>query len=127
MRSDSYVVDVLDQLWVLHVFDVQGEEDILSVPLRIGSRGEYEIFQDSFKAALVARCPFHRDAAKCPSCRPADREVWLSKFTDWVKDAYSAMPFPPSPVMDEDLPEVVRLSMGCVYRQDDGPESSSIN
>ncbi len=127
MRSDSYVVEIDGECWVLHVFDVQGEDDILAVQLRLGSMGEYPSFQDSFEAALREKSHDHLVAASCPECRPRDRTAWLSLFTDWVKDAYSVMPYPPSPIESEDVPEVVRLSMSCVYNQDDEPETSSLN
>lgn len=127
MRSDSYVLEVDGHFWVLHVFDVQGEEDVLAIQLRLGSRREYEAFPGDFEAAIMQKSKAHPVASECPECRPSDRGRWLSLFTDWVKDAYSAMPTPPLPVEAEDVPEVVRLSMECVYNQDDDPETSSMN
>lgn len=127
MRSDSYIMAVDGQHWVLHVFDVQGEEDILAVQLKIGSRDEYLSFQDSFQEAFLEKSPGHRGAACCPACRPEDRSAWLLLFSDWVKDAYLSMPSPPTPVETKDVPEVVRLSMQCVYRQEEDIEASDVN
>jgi hypothetical protein len=127
MRSDSYVVEVDEDFWVLHVFDVEGEDDVLAIQLRLGSREECDAFPDAFEAAVMRKSKAHPVASGCPECRPSDRDRWISLFTDWVKDAYSDMPTPPTPVEAENVPEVVRLSMECVYRQGDEPETSSVN
>lgn len=127
MRSDSYVVEADGHCWVLHVFDVQGAKDILAVPLRLGSRDEYKSFQDAFQDAFTSKSGLHRRAARCAACAPRDGDEWVSVFADWVKDAYSAMPSPPVPVDGDALPEVVRLSLKCIYDQGEDPGDSSLN
>jgi hypothetical protein len=127
MRNDSYVVEIDEDFWILHVFDIQGEDDVLAIQLRLRSREECEAFPDDFGVAMVQKSKSHPVASGCPECRPSDRDLWTSMFTDWVKDAYSAMPTPPCPVDSKDVPEVVRLSMECVYNQDDTPEMSFMN
>lgn len=127
MRSDSYVVEALGYCWVLHVFDVQGMADILAVPLRLSSREEYRSFQDAFQDAFVAKSGIHGEAARCPACGSRNEDEWVSRFSDWVKDAYSAMPAPPVPVEGDALPDVVRLSLGCVYSQGEKLGTSSMN
>jgi hypothetical protein len=113
MRCDSFSVEADGRCWVLHVFDVEGEEEDIGVFLSLGS-GEYASFLDDFQSSVMAQGPSHGLAALCPGCRPRDRSEWLPRFSDWVKAAYSSMPFPPTTHDEEDVPQVVRLSLECI-------------
>lgn len=125
MKCDAYPLEAEGKFWVLHVFTVDGEPDELAIVLTLPERQGMVEFQDGFEAALAGAAPSHRRASGCAECRP--KESWTPAFTEWVKAAYLSLPVPPSPVETEDVPEVVRLSLECVYRQDFPAPASSAN
>lgn len=108
MRSDSFFLEDGGRFWVLHVFDVPGEDDVLAVTLNIKSAEAYPGFQREFSQCLELVRGSHPDGPLCEACRPRAGLNWLSSFSDWLKAAYAAMGDPPSPV--DDVPDVVRLS-----------------
>jgi len=111
---------------MMHAFIVDGEDDVLAVHLRLGSREEYEGFHDRFRSSFRSRAPFHAPAAKCEECRPGLDE-WAPLFFEWVRDSYAHMPVPPSPVEPIDVPEVVRLSMESLYGRGADADPSGLN
>ncbi len=127
MRCDAYPLEAEGKLWILHVFDVEGEQEELAVVLALPEREDIGRFQDLFDAAMRETAPGHRTAAMCPECLSRDRGSWAPAFNGWVKAAYLSLPVPPSPVETADVPELVRMSLECVYRQGLPAQSSCAN
>ncbi len=125
MKCDAYPLETEGRFWILHVFIVEGEEEELAVVLTLPERQDMAEFQDGFEAALAGAAPSHRSASGCAECR--SRKDWTTAFTEWVRATYLSLPVPPSLVETEDVPEVVRLSLECVYRHSLPSSASSSN
>ena len=125
MRTDSFFLEYEGKFWVLHVFDVDGEEDVFGITLNLLAAEGYLGFQNTFHQCLDLVRADHPDAALCESCRPRVGLEWMSRFSDWVKAAYAAMPVPPSPVPE--VPEVVRLSFESMVSSGSEEDPSSLS
>ncbi len=107
MVCHAYVAEDSGKTWVLHVFDVTGEEDDVAIALEVKSVAAYRSLQDEFTLLFRAKSADHPRATLCASCRPENKD-WLADFSDWVKAAYAEMADPPVPVDYRSLPAVVR-------------------
>lgn len=107
MVCHAYVVEDSGRTWVLHVFDVEGEDDGVAIAIEVKSAEAHRRLQDEFTAVFREKGPDHPRATLCPACRPGN-PGWLIDFSEWVKAAYSGMQDPPTPVRFRDLPAVVR-------------------
>lgn len=116
MKSDSYVVELDGTFWMLHVFNVEGEKEEIGIILSFRSREACAAFPDGFSENMLVENDARKGAALCRHCRAAGRGRWLSKFSDWVKSAYSALEHPPAVHDDREVPEVVRLSLECALK-----------
>lgn len=114
MRTDSYYVEDGGRPWVLHVFDVDGEDDVFGITLMLADGGTYVGFLREFQQCLELVRASHPDAPLCEACRPRVGLRWMPAFSDWVKAAYAAMSHPPSPV--DEVPDVVRLSFESLVK-----------
>jgi hypothetical protein len=107
MACHAYLAEYSGKTWVLHVFDVEGEEDEVAMTLEVKSSGAFAGLQDEFSGILRGMASEHPGAALCTECR-AGNESWTVDFNDWVLAAYAKMREPPVPVSFRDVPAVVR-------------------
>ncbi len=107
MRAFSHFVDVGGQTWMLQVFDVEGEEGLMTVVAKVDPSVK-ESYSEDFIAALRSRAAYHPALSMCPECRPEDRTEWEGDFWEWIQESFAAMPVPPQAFFEADIPDGIR-------------------
>jgi len=109
MRCHAYVAEHEGRVWVLHIFDVDGEEDEVAVALEVSSMEAYRSLQEEFSMLFRAKCGDHPRATVCAGCR-RENDEWLADFTDLVDATYKSMDVPPRSLEYRDLPALARIT-----------------